>query len=231
VISLPAAALLIGSGAHTLTQIRGRRPSPLLIAAMLALVPAVIWASLGGWKVLLPSFLLAIGAVPVLSRLGPRFDPGGRFLEMPTTPSLRPAFLAVLTFCLAATFLAESRLLHSQLRPSGQPGFHECAKCFSRLIPTEGLIVASGGTCRDAKGYPVAYNAPYFFYWLDRKGFNVCHEDQSLSTVRALTLKGARYFIAERRALRAQPGFEAELRATLPLIDQCEDALLFRLEA
>jgi hypothetical protein len=43
--------------------------------------------------------------------------------------------------------------------------------------------LASGGASVDDTGKPVAYNASYFFYWLDRKGFNIPRDLQTPAEV------------------------------------------------
>ena len=67
------------------------------------------------------------------------------------------------------------------------------------------------------------------FYWLDRKGFNICSEEQSAGVIKSFIKRGARYFVAQRWALDSQPGFESDLRREFKLIKECEDALLFEL--
>ena len=44
--------------------------------------------------------------------------------------------------------------------------YYECINDITRIIPHDALIIASGGIKHDFTNYPVAYNAPYFFYWL-----------------------------------------------------------------
>jgi hypothetical protein len=68
------------------------------------------------------------------------------------------------------------------------------------------------------------------FYWLDRKGFNICVEQQSVAALRLLAERGARYFVAEKDALKQKPGFEMELRAAFPLVAECDEAYLFQLK-
>ena len=83
--------------------------------------------------------------------------------------------------------------------------------------------------CRDEYGKPVAYNASYFFLWLDRKGFNLCEEEHSVEAVRALGAQGARYFIAEKEVVARKPGLEQELKAAFPLVEECQAAWVFQL--
>ena len=106
---------------------------------------------------------------------------------------------------------------------------YECARAFAPYIPENVLILASGASCRDEEGHLHAYNASYMFYWLDRKGFNICLEEQSVGVIKSLVKRGARYFVAERWTLDSQPGFESDLRKEFKLIKECKEAVLFEL--
>jgi len=85
------------------------------------------------------------------------------------------------------------------------------AKDLQPMLEPNALILVSGGQCRGPKGHQVAYNASYMFYWLERKGWNICVEEQSIDKVRAFADKGARYFIAERKYTSLKPGFLDEV--------------------
>jgi hypothetical protein len=65
------------------------------------------------------------------------------------------------------------------------------------------------------------------FYWLGRKGFSICVEDQTLGKVREFSTGGATYFIAQRSHLNDAPGFEAALRENFALVSEREDFLVF----
>ena len=93
----------------------------------------------------------------------------------------------------------------------------------------DGMILASGGHCVSKSGHQLAHNASYFFYWLDRKGWNICVEDQSVAKVRVFADKGATYFVAEKASLDQRPGFENDLRSTYSLVDSNQDFMLFDL--
>jgi 4-amino-4-deoxy-L-arabinose transferase-like glycosyltransferase len=103
----------------------------------------------------------------------------------------------------------------------------EFARRIQPELLTPGLLVASGGRCRDEKGYQLAYNASYMFYWLDRKGWNICVEDQSVDRLRNLAHQGAPYFIGERRYMDEKPGFEADTRAAFAVLAESSEFVLF----
>jgi len=106
---------------------------------------------------------------------------------------------------------------------------YACAEKIKPALTTRGLIVASGGHCVDKNGYALAYNASFMFYWLERKGWNVCIEEQSIDRIRILAAKDAKYFVAQRSMLREKAGFEDELRRDYPVTAECDEFLVFDL--
>ncbi|HTH51139.1 MAG TPA: glycosyltransferase family 39 protein [Pyrinomonadaceae bacterium] len=125
----------------------------------------------------------------------------------------------VVIFAVLASLRVEARQIRSNFADDNADSAGlKFARQVKPLLTASGLIVASGGHCRDEKGYEVAFNASYMFYWLDRKGWNVCVEDQSIAKIRELSKNGARYFIAGKKYMREKSGFEDELNATYPRI-------------
>ncbi len=104
-----------------------------------------------------------------------------------------------------------------------------CAETIKPTLKTEGLIVASGGHCIDKNGYPLAYNASFMFYWLDRKGWNICIEEQSSDKIADFAAKGAKYFIAQKPTLNKRSGFEEELRRDYAVVSECDEFVVFDL--
>lgn len=109
-----------------------------------------------------------------------------------------------------------------------EPAF-ACAERIKPSLTKKGLIVASGEHCVDKKGYMLAYNASYMFYWLERKGWNICIEEQSINKIRMFAAKDARYFVAQKTYLNEKPGFEDDLRQNYTVAAECDDYLLFDL--
>jgi hypothetical protein len=112
-----------------------------------------------------------------------------------------------------------------------RPGLEQCARNLARspaLSP--GLIVASGLASVDDQGLAVAVNAPYMFYWLDRKGFSIPANQQSLDRLASFASRGARSFVAEKQFLNMAPGFETQLRRRLPIVYECDDMVAFSLD-
>ena len=63
-----------------------------------------------------------------------------------------------------------------------------------KIIPQKSLLLTIGGFSRSKAGYPLAYNASYFFYWLDRKGYDISIEDMSIKNILLFKTKGITFF-------------------------------------
>jgi 4-amino-4-deoxy-L-arabinose transferase-like glycosyltransferase len=218
-IAVPAAALLAGAGvlaggmddfgAH---RIRARE----LVAATAAgtavvyVVPRALPHLSAGWMSLAAA--VAVAAVTLAVAARHRHTPVRTHLFR---------FLVLLT------------PLHLGLR-AGQISksermvpHHACAQALAPLLQGDGLLVVSGPSRRDPKGYPIDYAASYMFCWLDRTGFTVSKDDLTLARLQELVARGARYLIAEPRHL--QLGVAEQLRQTYPILYQCANATLFEL--
>lgn len=128
----------------------------------------------------------------------------------------------------AYLFVSGDEIANDLLRYSQPSSEMECAKNFQSMLPTRALILTSGGACADYSGHEAAYNDPHMFYWLDRKGFSICTGEQSMAKVREFVKRGARFFVAEKDAVRTAPGFEDDLKG-FRLISSCNTAWLFDL--
>ncbi|MBI5531682.1 MAG: glycosyltransferase family 39 protein [Deltaproteobacteria bacterium] len=137
----------------------------------------------------------------------------------------RAGAVALLALCL----LEEAHVAHRERNGTPPSKMLSCATEFSPLIPKDALVVASGGPCIDETSKPVAFNASYAFYWLDRKGFNTCQQRQSLDALGEFERRGARYFVMENDAAAATPGFAEAVRQDYLLKAQCAEAALFEL--
>jgi hypothetical protein len=167
----------------------------------------------------LPAACLAIGfgVVHLLSRVS-----RGRV-------GVAMAFAGVVL--LSGVGLLEMRKTLAQIHPSYAKPIYECARRFAPLVPEGAVIVASGGEDIDQWGIRNAANAPYFFFWLDRKGFSLPDSQQHLEALEELRGRGARYFVAEPSRLTRAAGFETELRRTYRVAAECDKAILFDLGA
>jgi 4-amino-4-deoxy-L-arabinose transferase-like glycosyltransferase len=140
------------------------------------------------------------------------------------------ATVGVVAAITASTFLLEAKQLRANLLDKHlEVPAYKFAGDLRPILTADGPIVASGGHCVDGDGYQVAYNASYMFYWLDRKGWNVCVEEQSRARLGELASKGAVYFIAEKKYLAANSSAESETRAAFPAITENADFIVFDL--
>jgi hypothetical protein len=108
---------------------------------------------------------------------------------------------------------------------------YRCANAIRPALVQPGLILASGSICRDRHGLPYAPNTPYMFYWLGRRGFNICREDQTVENVATIAARGARYFVAERESMDGSPGFEVAMKHAYPVVAACPAVEVFELRS
>ncbi len=131
-----------------------------------------------------------------------------------------------------ATFGVEGVRARAEFRSNQRPAPSLIfASSIKPVLKRNGLMLVSGGSCYDDDGYPVAYNSSFMFYALDRKGSNICVEDQSPERISSLSAAGYQYFIAQRMEIAKKPGFDAWLNATYPLIAQNDEYEVFDLAA
>ena len=144
---------------------------------------------------------------------------------------IRSRFIVIVLFLFAFFYSAFSLRYLIRIKPNvfKTSDFYECKNSLSDLIPQGSLILATGGICSDADNYPVAYNASYFFYWLDRKGYNICVGDQSIENVEAFKAKGARFYIAELEVMKQTEGFEDKMRKSFKIEFEGNGIVLFKL--
>ena len=139
--------------------------------------------------------------------------------------------ISTLLFFICAAFLREAEQVHAVI--SDERATDEsfvCAADFKSKMPKKGLILASGGKCFDDDGYPVAYNASFMFYWLERKGFDICVQAQSVEKVKDFAAKGAKYFVAQKSFVNEKADFAAELKQNFPLVAGCDEFFVFDIE-
>lgn len=138
---------------------------------------------------------------------------------------------AVLALSFLAMFLVAAKDIRSEVLEHLTTDENlVCAKQFKPIMKKEGLILASGNQAFDEDGYPVAYNASFMFYWLERKGFNIADEEQNIAKVKEFSAKGAKYFVAQKNRIKLMPGFENELRRNFQIVAECDEMILFDIE-
>ncbi len=238
VVSAPPVALLIGAGVDVITHLKYERRllRVLLLASgvltvMLGLAGSLHVAGFHSRLLVELAILFALTALLVMLLFLNR-KPGEDVRDIGSRYAMLNTLLIYFAIAgTAATFLYQLREIKAEFEARDAEGsFYACAQRFAPVIPENVLILASGGACSDPTGYPVAYNSSYMFYWLNRKGFNICVEQQSVAALKRLTERGARYFVAEKGAIKMKQGFEEELRGSFPLVAECDEAYLFQLK-
>jgi 4-amino-4-deoxy-L-arabinose transferase-like glycosyltransferase len=215
VASVPPAALLFGLGADMAIGKAGARGvAGLVLAGATALMVVMARLALGSPPTIPTAIATAtIGGVAATALAAST----GRGTAEGRMRARRLGQLAVV-FSVASSFLFSGFRIAKDIHPSHMRTVYECAREVEPSIPPGDLIVASGGHNADEDGLPLAINAPYLFYWLGHKGFNIAIEEQSVAALESLASRGARFFVAERDALAEKAGFEAEMRAHFPLV-------------
>lgn len=223
VMMVVPAALLVGAGAGILLDRPGSRVWRRLAVATLglALLLGVAGArSMVGTEsrfIVILAGLIAVAAIFLFH--------AGR--DTPEGPSVLAAGLGVAALLLPL-LLSQVRQVWANLTPRENVAF-ACSAEFARIVPPGTLIATPGDRCFDEDGRATAYEAPFYFFWMERKGFSVCEERQSVATLLDLAQRGARFYVATSGSLSQRPGFEAELRSRFPLVAQCRGELLFQL--
>lgn len=133
-------------------------------------------------------------------------------------------------FALGSLLMFQAKHIRDLFQERSQPDENYiCAMQIKPVLAPNQLILASGGKCHDSDGFPTAYNASYMFYWLDRKGFNICIEEQTPENLLKFSEMGARYFVAEKPALNQIEGFESLVRREFPVLKECGGVIVFDL--
>ena len=215
IVSIPPASLLIGGAAavavdHLRAPAPFSRPMGVLITTLIAI--AIVQLIHPGAS-LMPIIGAAIAA-------------GGIMAWRRAPEAAATAGLVVLT---AFAPVLAARQDHRDIHPHRYTDWYATARQFAPLIPPGVTIAVSGNYC--VSPTESAYNSPWYLYWTDHKGFTPCIQDHTMPVVRSLMARGAEYFIVERTALAARPGFEDEMRRTFPVVSETPVAILFRLRS
>jgi hypothetical protein len=220
VVTVPAAALLLGAGAMIIRN-RLQKDRPLMISMGISIFISL--AVIAGRVLLGLTYDGIIQAAVVLSLLS-------AIAAIPLFLAPKAFNMAWLVFVVSflSIFPFQAVQVGRDLHPRSFQAKYACALSFEPLIPERALILASGSVSRDETGRPVAYNASYMFFWTDRKGFNIPADQLSMDHVQSYIRRGAGYFVLEKDALIASPGFVEELRKNFTLLAECDEAFLFR---
>ncbi len=232
IASIPAFSLVVGNGINAIKNLLIKQ-NLIYVFSFVSILIAIPFASLAHYS--LEGNLAQVAWVVSLALLFTALT--SLFLKIQTSfpensksKILFGSILAyLLLFALCGTLLFESRQIVADAKTWGELNQNDCITKFAPLIPRDELILVTGGTCRDDDGYPVAYNASSMFLWTDRKGFNICIEEQSLEGVTRFARRGAKYYLVSKNTLQRKKAFENDLLRVYPLLAQCEDYYLFKL--
>lgn len=227
IVSIPPAALLFGIGVNGIYKLNRdplwTRALTLISLSLTGAAGCAVWMYFSGVNEMngfvLPVILLASGALGYIA------------ISRATSPgSFRDSLAAMVGFaCIFGTMGFQFRQIAVDLDQWKDSELRSCARSFAPMIPENALILVTGGTCVNETGKPAAYNASFMHYWTDRRGFNICIEEQSIEGVEAYKRRGAEYYLVARSSLSRHPGLEQEMISKYPVMAQCGDYYLLRL--
>ena len=230
IVSVPLAALLMGLGfvaadrSHALITVRAA--AGIVIGAVVAFVAVKINA---GTMELLPRMALLVGAISAVVGLVVRFENSP---ESGWSKEYRGLFLrsrGPISLCFVLIAGCQLYAIRHDSNPRQFEETYQTAVTLARHVKGGELIVVGGVSTVDQHGLLRAADCPYIFFWMDRKGFILHDDEQSLDRVYELRRRGARFFVAERSHLNLTPGFEPALRRQFTLLDEQGDTLLIDL--
>ncbi len=108
--------------------------------------------------------------------------------------------------------------------------WRDCAERFVVNVPETSRLACWGAHSRSALGRDVAYNAAWMFYWMDRRGFSIPENIQSIAVVDSVRDLGADYYIEFLPGSARTPGFHQALRERYPMVDSCGVHMLYKLK-
>ena len=227
IASVPAVALLLGNGTAAILHLQSDKRWLKRFVALSAISAPVLlissYLSLSGTSLglgLVISTTLALTTLVLMERMKNRAE-GGAIL-----PTL---LLSVGVFSLCSVFFFQLRQIIVDTQNWKASELKTCASSFAAQIPAPALVLVTGGSCVNETGYPAAYNASFMMYWTDRKGFNICLEEQSLDAIVTFAERGAKYYLAAQNTLQQRDDLENELRRIYPVLAECKGYILFRL--
>jgi hypothetical protein len=238
IVAVAPAALLFGHGVEALSRVRVRAGALWGVIAGSGVFVALAWALLGDRvRAVVPNYApqivgrhLELPVVMLLLALA-----AGSFLVIfpnATGPeSGKPGWLywAALACVCPSLYLAAEVSLQRSLFHEGAE-MRTAARSLAALVPPGAKIVTAGGSCYGSGLHRfVASDAPYLFYWMDRKGFSLCREKQSVEALREYSRRGAEYFVAEKSAVETCEGFEQQLKQTFPLVSESGELSVYRI--
>lgn len=230
IVSTPLAAMLIGlgyhaaSGTHMLVSVRAL--AFVIVAAGAGFVAGEVNAGMIGP---LSRIALVIGAAAASAGLMFHFKDSPESGWSGWRSGLLLPCRKFLPACFVAMIAAQVFVIYRDASPTDFAGTYQTAIALSQHTGDGELIVVGGDSRRDQHGLLRASDCPYYFFWMDRKGFILHADQQSFARLSDLQRRGARYFLAERAYLNQITGFESELRQKFNVLDEHGDTMLIDL--
>ena len=227
IASVPAAAILLGNGAVAISQLKSDKrwlKRFVALAGMSALVLVITsYLSLSGTGLgisLVVSATLALTALVLMERIKTGAEDESRSQTL-------LLYIGVISLC--SVFLFQTRQIVVDAQNWKASELRSCVPSFATEIPASDLMLVTGGSCVNETGYPAAYNASFMLYWMDRKGFNICIEEQSLDAIASFAKRGANYYLAVKSTLHRRGNLEDDMRQIYPVLAECNGYILFQL--
>ncbi len=227
IASVPTVALLLGSGAAVILQLKSdKRWLKRFVAlsgmsALVLVLTSYLLLSGTAFEIgVVLSATLALTTLVLMERMKIGAEGGSR---------LQTLLLSIGVISLCSVFLFQTRQIVVDAQNWKASELRSCAPSFATEIPASALVLVTGGSCVNETGYPAAYNASFMLYWTDRRGFNICIEEQSLAAVASFVKHGARYYLAAKSTLQRRGHLEDELRQVYPVVAECNGNILFQL--
>lgn len=230
IVSTPLAAMLIGLGyteAYRTHVLINRR---LIVSVALAAAVSVMAGEINAGMIEpLLRIALVIGATAAVAGLVVDFENSLKSGRSPMRPGYLIPCRKLLVTGFGSIIAAQIGVVYLDANPNRQATMYQTAIAFSRHTDGGDLIVVGGFSEVDQHGIQRAADPPYYFYWMDRKGFILHDGEQSLARLQEFHRRGARYFVAERHFFDPVPGFESQLRQRYDVLDERGDTMLIDL--
>lgn len=131
--------------------------------------------------------------------------------------------------CFSAVIAFQLVSIARDFRPAENAGLYGNALVFAPHVKEGELIVVGGASEVDQHGLLRASDTPYYFFWMDRKGFILHDDEQSIERLTELRRRGARYFLAEKHHIAQVPDFEDDIRTRFSIVTESGTTMLIDL--
>jgi hypothetical protein len=135
--------------------------------------------------------------------------------------------LGVLATLVVLAYASGARQVAREMNQTMYVPVYDAAMKFKPLIAPGVPIAVSSEQCTPRE--ESASNMPWFLYWTDHYGFDLCSDSQTVEGLEHLRARGARYFIEDHEMSVRSPSFDPALRKLYPVLSETPRAVLFDL--